>query len=117
MEKITLGEIAFALAFLVGLIGSIKYLLNDLKRGIKKEVREEIQPIKQELKELKENNETNRLNSLKTDLVNLMSLADKGMITPEQKINAHELYDEYKKKGGNSYIHDWWERLKKEGKI
>jgi len=29
----------------------------------------------------------------------------------------YELYDHYISKGGNSYIHETWERLKKNGKI
>ena len=34
-----------------------------------------------------------------------------------QKLNAHELYTCYSKLGGNSYIHEHWEALTKEGKI
>ena len=34
-----------------------------------------------------------------------------------QKQNAYELYDRYKELGGNSYVHDRWEKLIKAGKI
>ena len=34
-----------------------------------------------------------------------------------QKNNAYKLYDRYRTLGGNSYIHDKWEKLQKEGKI
>ena len=34
-----------------------------------------------------------------------------------QRLNAHELYERYKKLGGNSYVHDHFEKLLKEGKI
>lgn len=117
MENITIGQIAVALSFFVGVIGSVKYLFNELKTAIRKEIKDEISPIKNEIQEIKKDAKQNRLNSLKTDLVNLMSLAEAETITKEQKINAHELYDEYSSNGGNSYIHDWWEKLVKEGKI
>lgn len=32
-------------------------------------------------------------------------------------MRSYELYDYYCKHGGNSYVHDKWERLKNEGKI
>ena len=117
MENITIGQIAIALSFFVGVIGSVKYLLNEVKTAVRKEIKDEISPIKNEITELKNDAKRNRINSLKTDLVNLMSLAENGSISKEQKINAHELYDEYSSNGGNSYIHDWWEKLVKEGKI
>ena len=117
MENITIGQIAVALSFFVGVIGSVKYLFNELKTAVKKEIKDEISPLKAEINQIRNDARINRINSLKTDLVNLMSLAEDGSITKEQKINAHELYDEYSSNGGNSYIHDWWEKLVKEGKI
>ena len=117
MENITIGQIAVALSFFVGVIGSVKYLFNELKTAVKKEIKDEISPLKTEINQVRNDARINRINSLKTDLVNLMSLAEDGSITKEQKINAHELYDEYSSNGGNSYIHDWWEKLVKEGKI
>ena len=68
-------------------------------------------------KEVKDETAKNNLSSIKTDLINLMELADKGTISPEQKLRAYELYDYYCTHGGNSYVHDKWEKLKKEGKI
>ena len=57
------------------------------------------------------------LDSIRNDLVNYMSLAEEGFITPKTKIDMYELYDAYCKMGGNSYVHDKWEKLKEEGKI
>lgn len=57
------------------------------------------------------------LSSVKTDLINYMCLADKFELTYEQKQNAYELFDRYDKLGGNGYVHNKWEVLKKEGKI
>lgn len=117
MENITLGEIAKALAFIVGMIGSVLYLKKGTVKGLSKIINEELEPIKQEIKEVKEETAKNNLSSIKTDLINLMELADKKTISTEQKIRSYELYDYYSQHGGNSYVHDKWERLKKEGKI
>ncbi len=58
------------------------------------------------------------LSSIKTDLVNFINDAENGIEKSDiQRLNAHELYDRYKKLGGNSYVHDHFERLLKEGKI
>lgn len=117
MENITLGEIAKSLAFIVALIGSVLYLKKGTVKGLTKVINEELEPIKKEIKEVKEETAKNNLSSIKTDLINFMELADKKTISTEQKIRSYELYDYYSQHGGNSYVHDKWERLKKEGKI
>ena len=58
------------------------------------------------------------LSSIKTDLVNFINDVENGIEKSDiQKLNAHELYDRYKVLGGNSYVHDHFEKLLKEGKI
>jgi len=117
MENLTLGELAKVLTFLIGLIGSIKYIKNGTVKSISKVIDNRLEPIKKEIKDLREETTKNNLSSLKTDLINLMELADKKAISTEQKIRAHELYDYYFQHGGNSYVHDKWERLIKENKL
>lgn len=117
MESLTLGEIAKTLTFLVGLIGSIKYIKNGTVKSVSKVIDNRLEPIRKEIKNLTEETSKNNLSSIKTDLINLMELADKETISIEQKIRVHELYDYYYKHGGNSYVHDKWERLIKENKL
>lgn len=58
------------------------------------------------------------MSSIKTDLVNFINDIEHGVQKSQiQRMNAHELYDRYSKLGGNSYVHDHWEKLIKEGKI
>lgn len=106
MENITLGEIAKVLAFIVALIGSIAYLKNILTKTVSKA----LTPINKKIDDLE-------MSYIKTDLVNFMGQAEMEQVSKEQNLNAHELYDRYCKLGGNSYIHDKWEKLRKEGKI
>lgn len=117
MENISIGQLAKDLAFLVGLISSVIYLKKGTIKGIASVIDERLDPIKKEVEILKKETSKNNLSSIKTDLINLMELADKEKISPEQKMRSYELYDFYCTHGGNSYVHDKWERLKKEGKI
>lgn len=113
MENITLGEIAKCFAFIVAFGGSITYLKKTLVSALDKQ----LEPIKKQIEDVKNETKKNNLSSIKTDLINLMELADRGAISTEQKIRSHELYDYYCQHGGNSYVHDKWERLKRNGKI
>lgn len=117
MESLTLGELAKALTFLMGLIGSIKYIKSGTVKSLSKVIDNTLEPIRKEIKDLREETSKNNLSSIKTDLINLMELTDKEKVSPEQKMRSYELYDYYCKHGGNSYVHDKWERLKKENKL
>lgn len=117
MENITLGEVAKGLAFIVSLIGSVVYLKKGTVKGLAKVIDKKLEPIKAELEGVKKETTKNNLSSIKTDIINLMELADRQIISVEQKMRAYELYDYYSQHGGNSYVHDKWEKLKKEGKL
>lgn len=107
MENITIGQVATTLAFLVGLIGSIKYIF-DL---FNKKVDNTLNPLVKKIDDLE-------LQSIKTDLTNFISDVEHEVPKSQiQKLNAHELYDRYNELGGNSYIHEHWEKLIDKGKI
>lgn len=118
IENITLGQIAIALAFIVGLITSVVAILKYAK-SINNKI---LEPINQKLTKMDSDHlkklENLELNSIKTDLVNFINDLEHNVPKSQiQKMNAHELYDRYSELGGNSYVHDHWERLKKEGKV
>ena len=106
MDNITLGQIKDIIVFIVALTAGIGTLYGLLMKGIKKL----LQPINDEL-----HNE--KMKRLKSELTTFMYLAENGTLSNEQKILAHEDYDEYIQNKGNSYIHDKFEKLNKEGKI
>ncbi len=110
MENITLGQVLITLVFIMSLISNLKTLIKEIKNPFDQKVKEILEPIREDINNLE-------MNSIKTDLVNFMCLAEQSHLTHEQKLIAHELYDRYCAKGGNSYIHDEWERLKREEKI
>ena len=128
MENITLGQIALALTFLLSISGNITSLIKNIKSPIDKKLQSALEPVNKKIDNLNnklddmEKEHMKKLNnleldSIRNDLVNYMSLAEEGFITPKTKIDMYELYDAYCKMGGNSYVHDKWEKLKEEGKI
>lgn len=107
MENITLGQITVALAFLCGLIGSIAYLFNVLKKQINKLFEPFKNEIKEELCELDKSQCKNYLVRFLTDVENGKK------VSAIEKERAYECFKRYTDRGGNSYVHDWWERLMK----
>lgn len=107
MESITLGQVGATLAFLVGLISSIKYIFSLFS----KRVDSVLNPLVKRIDDLE-------LQSIKTDLTNFISDVEHNVPKSQiQRLNAHELYDRYTTLGGNSYIHEHWEQLLKKEKI
>lgn len=107
MDGITLGQIKDVLIFLTALIGGIGTLYALLMKGIDKALK----PIKDELK-------TEKIARLKSELTTFMYLAEQSTLSTEQKMLAYEDYDIYTNKlRCNSYVHDKFEKLQKEGKI
>lgn len=107
MESITLGQVTASLAFLVGLISSIRYIFSLFSKRIDKM----LNPLVKRIDDLE-------LQSIKTDLTNFISDVEHNVPKSQiQRLNAHELYDRYTTLGGNSYIHEHWEQLLKKEKI
>lgn len=104
MENITLGQIAVSLAFIVGLIGSIKYLKKELDESIQKQFK----PLNDKLDNLD-------LNQCKNFLVRFLADVEHGEKIDEVEIKrAYDVYDHYKDDlHGNSYIGDKWNKLMK----
>ena len=98
--NITLGEVFDTIIKIAAVAAAIGALYGLLMKGIKKL----IIPM--------------RIKSLKSDLTTLFYLAENGNLSNEQKMLAHEEYDEYHEiYKQNSYIHDAFEKLRNEGKI
>lgn len=129
MENINLGQISIALLFTYALIDTIGKLYNKFKKPVKSALNEE---IKEELKPIIDNqNKTNSkldnlnkkidevdINRCKDYLVNFFSKVEKEEGIDEVELeHFYCVYEIYTNKGGNSYIHSKYEKLKKEGKL
>ncbi len=118
MENISLGQIAAMITFVSAFIGGITGLIAFSKSFISKILK----PINQKIDDLQDISSKGRnnieLELIKMILVNFINDIEQGIDKSQiQKQNAFELYDRYQLLGGNSYIHDRWQKLKKEGKI
>ena len=118
MENITLGQIVAIITFASVLIGAITGLIGFSKSFISKV----LNPINEKVDHLEKMSSNSRnnieLELIKIILVNFMNDIERGNDKSSiQKQNAYELYDRYKTLGGNSYVHDSWEKLNKEGKV
>ncbi len=118
MENISLGQIASVITFLGVLIGAITGIITFIKKFITKILK----PLNEKVENLQmtvtKNKNDLELEMLKIFLVNFIHDIEQGNYKSENQIkNAYELYDRYKTLGGNSYIHDSFEKLMKEEKI
>ncbi len=106
LGNIKLEELINTIILLASFVGA----LGVLQKVTTKKIEELFEPVNNKLEE-------ERMSRLRSDIVSLMCGAENGSLSEEQKILAHEEYDEYVKLGGNSYVHSKWEKLEKEGKI
>lgn len=118
MENITLGQILGVLTFLGALIGSLELILVRFKKSISNIVSDEIKPLKEQLTLLKEDLDNETMTRCKSDLVSILSKIKTGYNpTIEEKRIIKETKDLYNSKGGDSYVDDLFDDLRKEGKI
>lgn len=118
MEGVTLSQISMVLAFVVGLIGSVEFISIRLKNWFKKALNDELKPIMDEVKNIREDMDERTLSRCKGDLVSLMSRIQTGYVpTHEEKWLLYETKEKYNSLGGDSYVDDMFNNLKKEGKI
>lgn len=67
---------------------------------------------------LEKNLQAEKLDRAKGDLVGLMSRIRNGYVpTTEERIILYETKEKYNALGGNTYVDEMFEKLKKEGKI
>lgn len=108
LENITLGHIATGLVFILGIWGSVEAIGKKVSKVFEKQLK----PINQRLDKIDKNSTMNFL-------VRCFGDIDKGEKLDEAtKLRMFEQYGYYiNELKGNTYIHDTYERLKKEGKI
>lgn len=118
MEQITLGDIGSWLGFLAALIGSCTAIFLGIRKVIQRLFKAQTADIKTDLDEQRGTLNRIDIEGTKNFLVNVLSAAERGeQMTEIQRIRVREQYDHYTSAGGNSYIKDWYTRLKTDGKI
>ena len=100
------------------LLSNKKENFTKVEANINKSVKDVEKNIKADLTKLKNTLNEETLNRCKVDLINVMSRIQNGYtLTEEERRILIEEKDQYNKLGGDSYVDDMFDRLKKEGKF
>lgn len=101
MDNVTLGQVSNVLVWIVGFIGTISTII----MAIKKIIASQLKPLLNKIDKLD-------INQCRNYLVDFLADIEQGISKDETQIKrAYEVYDHYAELGGNSYIHDKWEKL------
>lgn len=118
MEQITLGQIAVAIGFIVALISGCKYILSDMKKILDKAFEPTNKKIDTLETNLKKEISKSDLNATKNYLVACLNDIEHGQkLEGVAKERFFEQLQHYQTLGGNGYIENEVDRLKKEGKV
>lgn len=118
MEGITLGQIAVAVALVVGLVSGFAYLYTMMKKWLKTAFRDDFDKIDSRITDIEERLVSVNMEASKNFLVQAFaSLERDGEMDETTKERVYECYDRYIKAGGNSYIKRRMEQLQQEGKL
>ena len=116
MENITLGQIAIAVALVVGILTGAKYLNDQIKEWFVKSLQTQFDEIKEEIKAVREELRDTDLESTKNFLVSFLSgVAKCEQVDEVERLRFWEEYEHYTEIGGNSYIKEQVEKLKAKG--
>lgn len=122
MEGIIVAIITGLCVAIPNLVATIttnkKNNINDVKDEITKSIHTTEGNIKADIMKVRKSLSEETLNRCKVDLINVMSRIQNGAsITEEERRILIEEKEQYNKLGGDSYVDDMFERLKKEGKL
>lgn len=118
MGELTLEQIGAALAFIVGIGGSIGVILKGIGKMLKKLLDEQTKSLVKRLDKIDERLDKVDSDNCKNYIVQALSSAERGVqLSTEERMRLAEEFEHYTASGGNSYIKEWHSRLQKDGKI
>lgn len=122
MEHIIIALISGLCVAIPNLVATIssnkKNNINGMKEDIQKSIKSTEGIIKADIMKVRKSLSEETLNRCKVDLINVMSRIQNGAeITEEERRILIEEKEQYNKLGGDSYVDDMFDRLKKEGKL
>lgn len=115
---ITIGQIGSILTFIAGLITACGVIYGFGSKLATKAVKDVLKDTNSKLDQLDKKIDANTLENCKNYIVKYLARFDRNEEpTIEETKRFWENYDIYTSMGGNSYIHEKVEHLKKEGKL
>lgn len=114
-----IGGLCVAVPNIIATISSSKKNnIEQVKGEIKESIKDTERSIKADITKVKKSLDDETLSRCKVDLINVMSRVQNGYkLTEEERRILIEEKEQYNKLGGNSYVNDMFDRLKKEGKL
>lgn len=118
MEGITIGQIFEWAIWLAGGVGAIAGLGKMAKSGLRQALKSELQPINKKLDDLEKKHDLSDREHAKNYIVRFLADVEQGEPIDQDELHCFwDNYELYKAMGGNSYVHDKVEKLKKQGKL
>lgn len=117
MDNITLEQVFDAIIKLSAIVGAVITLIKYTNKGTSKLLDEKLKPLNDSIEKVDKKVDKEAMERLKSDLTTYLYVAEKDKLSSGQQLRFHEEYDAYIKMGGNSWVKDNVEKLKKEGKI
>ncbi len=136
MQSITIGQIGEILLYVASFIGAMEVMIIRLKKTFSKLVKEETKPlihemelVEKEVSKLKVDFDTKVVNlelrldkgdlrDMRAEIMRMLSIVDRnGALAEHERMHLFDLKDKYNKAGGDSYVDDYFDRLRKEGKL
>ena len=117
MEKITIGQIAVALAFIVALWGSIETISKKISKAFDASLDKKLKPLEDKIDKIEKKVNDVDMNATKNFLLARIEETKHGGIDDITRMRVLEQWEHYKSLGGNSFITGELDKLKKEGKL
>lgn len=116
--NISVGTIVSIVITLFSFVGAVVGLSKYFKTVIKNIMSESLQHIEDKLDKNTNKIDKVTMDNCKNYIVDFLARAERGEeLSNDALLRFSENYQLYRDMGGNSYIHNWVERLKKEGKL
>lgn len=121
MSDWTLGEIAANLALLAGIITAsgviYHFVVKNVQKTLENAFKQHTESTCDRLGKIERKLDDIDLSACKNFMVQFLAQVERGQVDDEETIRFWEVYDKYTQLGGNSYIHEKVDRMKKENKL
>lgn len=112
----TVEQIATGIALLVAIITGVTYLTKQIKEWIEKLLDSKFKALGTRIDSIEAKVDKIDMETCKNFLVRFLADVENGaMILDAEKQRFWEEYEHYISAGGNSYVKEWVDRLKKKG--
>lgn len=116
MGNWTVEQIATTIALLVALVTGVTYLTKQIKEWIEKLLDSKFKALDDRIGSLESKIDKVDMETCKNFLVRFLADVENGaVIFDAEKQRFWEEYEHYISSGGNSYIKEWVDKLKKKG--